>query len=214
MIVRVCQRTVRAEGLDEIAVATDDPRIAQAVTQAGFRAVMTGEARNGTERIAQAAALVGADGYLNVQGDEPLVDPRAITAVANLVRQGAEMATAARPLEAGEAEQASVVKVVLDHRGRALYFSRSLIPYQRADGEVQPLAHLGVYGFSAAFLHRFAKLPETKLERAEGLEQLRALYYGHAIEVAVGPWSSAAVDTAEDLQRARALYSEEQGRHG
>ena len=213
MIVRVCQRTARAEGLEEIAVATDDPRIAQAVTQAGFRAVMTGEARNGTERIAQAAALVGADGYLNVQGDEPLVDPRAITAVANLVRQGAEMATAARPLEAGEAEQASVVKVVLDHRGRALYFSRSLIPYQRADGEVQPLAHLGLYGFSAAFLHRFAKLPETKLERAEGLEQLRALYYGHAIEVAVGPWSSAAVDTAEDLQRARALYLE-QGRHG
>ena len=214
MIVRDCQRTARAEGLDEIAVATDDPRIAQAVTQAGFRAVMTGEARNGTERIAQAAALVGADGYLNVQGDEPLVDPRAITAVANLVRQGAEMATAARPLEAGEAEQASVVKVVLDHRGRALYFSRSLVPYQRADDEVQPLAHLGVYGFSAAFLYRFARLPETKLERAEGLEQLRALYYGHAIEVAVGPWSSAAVDTAEDLQRARALYSEEQGRHG
>ena len=213
MIVRVCQRTARAEGLDEIAVATDDPRIAHAVTQAGFRAVMTGEARNGTERIAQAAALVEADGYLNVQGDEPLVDPRAITAVANLVRQGAEMATAARRLEAGEAEQASVVKVVLDHRGRALYFSRSLVPYQRADDEVQPLAHLGVYGFSAAFLHRFARLPETKLERAEGLEQLRALYYGHAIEVAVGPWTSAAVDTAEDLQRARALYLE-QGRHG
>src|SRR5207253_3880041 len=86
MIVRVCQRTARAEGLDEIAVATDDPRIAQAVTQAGFRAVMTGEARNGTERIAQAAALVGADGYLNVQGHVPLVDPRPITAVADLVR--------------------------------------------------------------------------------------------------------------------------------
>ena len=214
MIVRVCQRTARAEGLDEIAVATDDPRIAHAVTEAGFRAVMTGEARNGTERIAQAASLVGADAYLNVQGDEPLVDPRAITAVANLVRQGTEMATAARPLESGEAEQASVVKVVLDHRGRALYFSRSLVPYPRAEGELQPLAHLGVYGFSAAFLYRFARLPETKLERAEGLEQLRALYYGHAIEVAVGPWTSAAVDTAEDLQRARALYSEERGRHG
>jgi 3-deoxy-manno-octulosonate cytidylyltransferase (CMP-KDO synthetase) len=214
MIVRVCQRTARAEGLDEIAVATDDPRIAHAVTEAGFRAVMTGEARNGTERIAQAASLVEADGYLNVQGDEPLVDPRAITAVANLVRQGAEMATAAGPLERGEAEQASVVKVVLDHHGRALYFSRSLVPYPRGEGELQPLAHLGVYGFSAAFLYRFAKLPETKLERAEGLEQLRALYYGHAIEVAVGPWTSAAVDTAEDLQRARALYSEEQGRHG
>jgi 3-deoxy-manno-octulosonate cytidylyltransferase (CMP-KDO synthetase) len=213
MIVRVCQRAARAEGLDEIAVATDDARIAHAVTEAGFRAVMTGEARNGTERIAQAAALVPADGYLNIQGDEPLVDPRAITAVANLVRQGAEMATAARPLQPGEAEQPSVVKVVLDHRGRALYFSRSLIPYAREEGELQPLAHLGIYGFSAAFLYRFAKLPETKLERTEGLEQLRALYYGHAIEVAVGPWASVAVDTAEDLERARALYLD-QGRHG
>jgi 3-deoxy-manno-octulosonate cytidylyltransferase (CMP-KDO synthetase) len=214
MIVRVCQRAARAEGIDEIAVATDDARIAHAVTQAGFRAVMTGEARNGTERVAHAAALVQADGYLNVQGDEPLVDRRAITAVANLVRQSADMATAARPLERGEADQPGVVKVVLDHRGRALYFSRSLIPYPRGEGELQPLAHLGLYGYSAAFLHRFAKLPETKLERAESLEQLRALYYGHAIEVAVGPWTSLGVDTAEDLERARALYSEEQRRHG
>jgi 3-deoxy-manno-octulosonate cytidylyltransferase (CMP-KDO synthetase) len=214
MIVRVCQRASRAEGVDEIAVATDDARIADAVTAAGFRAVLTGEARNGTERVAQAAQIVAADGYVDVQGDEPLLDPRAITAVANLVRQGAEMATAARPLEQGEADQPSVVKVVLDHRGRALYFSRSLIPFPRGKGEVAPLSHLGVYGFSAAFLERFAQLPETALERAEGLEQLRALYHGHAIEVAVGPWKSAAVDTPEDLERVRALYLEEQRRHG
>jgi 3-deoxy-manno-octulosonate cytidylyltransferase (CMP-KDO synthetase) len=214
MIVRVCQRAARATGVDEIAVATDDARIAHAVTQAGFRAVMTGDARNGTERIAQAAEVVAADAYLDVQGDEPLVDPRAISAVANLVRQGAEMATAARPLEPDEARSASVVKVVLDHRGRALYFSRSLIPFPRAASEVVPLAHLGLYGFSASFLYRFAKLPETPLERAEGLEQLRALYHGHAVEVAVGPWTSLGVDTPEDLQRARALYSDEQRRHG
>ncbi len=214
MIVRVCQRAARAEGLDEIAVATDDARIAHAVTSAGFRAVMTGQARNGTERIAQAAQVVAADAYLNVQGDEPLIDPRAITAVSNLLRQGAEMATAARPLEPDEADPPSVVKVVLDHRGRALYFSRSRIPFPRVAGEVAALAHLGIYGFSASFLYRFAKLPETALERAEGLEQLRALYHGHAIEVAVGPWSSAAVDTPEDLERVRALYSDEQRRHG
>ncbi len=189
MIVRVCQRAARAEGLDEIAVATDDARIAHAVTSAGFRAVITGEARNGTERIAQAAQVVTADAYLNV-------------------------ATAARPLEPDEAHQPSVVKVVLDHRGRALYFSRSRIPFPRVAGEVAGLAHLGIYGFSAAFLYRFAKLPETPLERAEGLEQLRALYHGHAIEVAVGPWISAAVDTPEDLERVRALYSDEQRRHG
>jgi 3-deoxy-manno-octulosonate cytidylyltransferase (CMP-KDO synthetase) len=214
MIVRVCQRVARAEGIDEIAVATDDARIAHVVTTAGFRAVMTGEARNGTERIAQAANVVDADAYLNVQGDEPLIDPRAVGAVANLVRQGGEMATAARPLRDDEAENPNVVKVVLDHRGRALYFSRSLIPHPRLTGEVTPLAHLGIYGFSAAFLERFAKLPETKLERAEGLEQLRALWYGHAVEVAVGPWPSAAVDTQEDLDRVRALYSDEQRRHG
>jgi len=214
MVVRVCERAARAEGIDEIAVATDDSRIAHAVTAAGFRAVMTGESRNGTERIAEAAQLVPADGYVNVQGDEPLIDPRAITAVANLVRQGAEMATAARPLRQDEAENPNVVKVAIDHRGRALYFSRNLIPYPRSKGEIAPIAHLGIYGFSAAFLYRFAKLPETKLERAEGLEQLRALYYGHAIEVAVGPWSSTAVDTQEDLERARALYSDEHRRHG
>jgi 3-deoxy-manno-octulosonate cytidylyltransferase (CMP-KDO synthetase) len=214
LIVRVCQRAARAEGIDEIAVATDDARIAEAVTSAGFRAVMTGHARNGTERIAQAARSVAADGYLNVQGDEPLLDPRAITAVANLVRQGAQMATAARPLEPGEADHASVVKLVLDHRGRALYFSRSEIPFPRVAGEVVPLAHLGIYGFSAAFLDQFGRLPESPLERAEGLEQLRALYHGHAIEVAVGPWSSAAVDTPEDLERARASYLDEQRRHG
>ncbi len=214
MVVRVCQRAARAEGLDEIAVATDDARIAHAVTAAGFRAVMTGEARNGTERIAQAAQVVVAEGYVNVQGDEPLIDPRAITAVANLVRQGAEMATAARPMQAPEGDQPSVVKVVLDHRGRALYFSRSRIPFPRNAGEVAPLAHLGIYGYSAPFLYRFAKLPETELERAEGLEQLRALYHGHAVEVAVGPWSSPAVDTPEDLERVRQLYSDDQRRHG
>ena len=214
MVVRVCQRVARGDGLDEIAVATDNARVAHAVTCAGFRAVMTGEARNGTERIAQAAQVVVADAYLNVQGDEPLIDPRAITAVAKLVRQGTEMATAARPLEANEADEPSVVKVVLDHRGRALYFSRSAIPFQRNAGEVAPLAHLGIYGFSAVFLYRFAKLPETALERAEGLEQLRALYHGHAVEVAVGPWQSAAVDTPEDLERVRALYSDDQRRHG
>jgi len=214
MIVRVCERAARAEGVDQIAVATDDARIAEAVCAAGFRAVMTGDARNGTERIAQAARSVAADAYLNVQGDEPLIDPRAITAVANLLRQGAQMATAARPLRPEEAGEPSVVKVVLDHRGRALYFSRSPIPFPRNAGEVVPLAHLGVYGFSAAFLDRFARLPETPLERAEGLEQLRALYHGHAVEVAVGPWSSAGVETPEDLERARASYLDEQRRHG
>ena len=147
-----------------------------------------------------------------MQGDEPLVDPGAIAAVADLLRRGAEMATAARPLGSGEAADPSVVKVVLGEAGRALYFSRSLIPYPRTAGEVAPLAHLGIYGYSAASLRRFASLPETALERAESLEQLRALYFGERIDVAVGPWHSLAVDTPDDLERARTEFLREKRR--
>ena len=210
MVVRVAQRAVRAEGVDEVAVATDDERIAQAVTSAGFRAIMTDRAcRNGTERIAQAARHLPGDGYLNVQGDEPLIDPAAISALARLVRDGAEMATLARPLLAAEAQQPGVVKVVLNRGGRALYFSRSLIPYPRSPGEVFPLAHIGLYGFSAEGLQRFARLEETNLERAEGLEQLRALWHGMKITVDVGHWTSVAVDTPEDLEKVRGIYLNE-----
>ncbi len=210
MVVRVAQRAARAEGIDEVAVATDDERIAHAVTQAGFRVLMTDPAcRNGTERIAQAARDLPADGYLNVQGDEPLIDPDAITALGKLVRDGAEMATLARPLKAEEAQQPGVVKVVLDRGGRALYFSRSLIPFPRSPGEVFPLAHIGLYGFSAETLQHFARLDETNLERAEGLEQLRALWYGLRISVSVGHWTSIAVDTAEDLEKVRGIYLSE-----
>ena len=208
MVVRVAQQAAKAEGIDEIAVATDDQRIAEAVTKAGFRALMTDPGcRNGTERIAQAARDLPADGYLNVQGDEPLVDPAAISALGKLIRNGAEMATLARPLEQGEENLPQIVKVVLDARGRALYFSRSLIPYPRNAGEVQPLAHIGLYGFSAATLQRIARLPETQIERAEGLEQLRALWNGIPIDVGVGPYSSVAVDTPEDLEKVRKLFA-------
>jgi 3-deoxy-D-manno-octulosonate cytidylyltransferase len=215
MVVRVAGRAAKAAGIDAVAVATDDARIAKVVEAAGFRALMTDPScRNGTERIAQAARDLPADGYLNVQGDEPLIDPRAIAQVASLLRGGAQMATLARPLEPAEADLPQVVKVVLDARRRALYFSRSLIPYPRNAGEVPPLAHIGIYGFSAETLQRFAKLPETELERAEGLEQLRALFHGIPIDVAVGGYRSVAVDTAEDLERVRRLCEGEQRRNG
>ena len=210
MVVRVAEQARRAEGIDAVAVATDDARIARAVEAAGFRALMTDPAcRNGTERIARAARDLPADGYLNVQGDEPLMDPRAIGQVAALLRSGSAMATLARPLRAEEAALPQVVKVVLDARGRALYFSRSLIPYPRAAGEVALLAHIGLYGFSAEALQRFAKLPETALERAEGLEQLRALWHGIPIDVAVGDYASVAVDTPEDLEQVRRLFEQQ-----
>ena len=214
MVVRVAQQASKAEGLDEVAVATDDERIAEAVTKAGFRAIMTEPScANGTIRVAQAARDLPADGYLNVQGDEPLVEPAAISALAALVRGGAEMATLARRMEPFEGALPQIVKVVLDARGRALYFSRSRIPFPRSPGEVLPLAHLGLYGFSAAALQRLARLPETNLERAEGLEQLRALYHGIPIEVGVGPYQSVAVDTPEDLERVRKLFDERQRRN-
>src|SRR5207248_3694448 len=115
MVVRVAERARKAPGVDTVAVATDDARIAQAVEAAGVRALMTDPAcRNGTERIAQAARDLPADGYLNVQGDEPLIDPHAIAQVASLLRSGAQMATLARPLQLSEADLPQVVKVVLD----------------------------------------------------------------------------------------------------
>ena len=103
---------------------------------------------------------------------------------------------------------------MLDARHRALYFSRSLIPYPRREGEVAPLAHIGIYGFSAETLRRFARLEETPLERAEGLEQLRAIWHGIPIEVAVVDHRPAAVDTLEDLERVRRLFADEQRRNG
>jgi len=213
MVVRVAERAARAAGIDQVAVATDDERIARAVAAAGFRAIMTDPGcRNGTERIAQAARDVPADGYLNVQGDEPLIDPGAIAQVAELVRQGARMATLARPLREGEESLPQVVKVVLDSRRRALYFSRSLIPHPRVHGEVRPLVHQGIYGFSAEALQQYARLPETALERAEGLEQLRALFHGIPIDVGVSEHVSIAVDTPEDLQRVRQLFPTDQPR--
>jgi 3-deoxy-manno-octulosonate cytidylyltransferase (CMP-KDO synthetase) len=215
MVVRVAQQAQKAKGVDEVAVATDDARIAEAVTKAGFRALMTDPAcRNGTERVAQAARDLPADGYLNVQGDEPLIDPGAISQVAAMLRSGAEMATLARPLQAGEEAMPQVVKVVCDARGRALYFSRSLIPYPRSAAELPALAHIGIYGFSAQALQQFARLPETALERAEGLEQLRALFHGIPVDVGVGDHRSLAVDTAEDLERVRRLFADQTRRNG
>ena len=215
MVVRVAERARLAAGIDEVAVATDDARIAEAVAAAGFRALMTDPAcRNGTERVAQAARDLPADGYLNVQGDEPLIAPEAIAEVADLLRKGAQMATLARPLHPGEEAMPQVVKVVRDALGRALYFSRSLIPYPRDRSALLPLAHIGIYGFSAETLQRFARLPETPLERAEGLEQLRALFHGIPVEVAVGDYGSLAVDTAEDLARVRRLFAAGQRRNG
>ncbi len=211
MVVRVAQAAARAAGIDGVVVATDDEKIAAAARSAGFRAEMTSrDCQNGTERVAEAARNLSADAFINVQGDEPLVEPSAIAALAELMRTGVAYGTLARPLHEGEASKPGVVKVVLDLQSRALYFSRSLIPFPRTPGKLAPLAHLGLYGFSRDFLQTFARLTPTALEEAEGLEQLRALAHGHALHVRVGDWNSVAVDTPEDLEQVRALFAARQ----
>jgi 3-deoxy-manno-octulosonate cytidylyltransferase (CMP-KDO synthetase) len=205
----VVERARRARGVDVVAVATDDPRIAAAAERAGATAIMTGPAATGTDRVAEAARKLhpAPEIVVNLQGDEPLIEPEAIEALlAAMAGSGAEMGTLARPLEPGEAERPQVVKVVTDLTGHALYFSRALIPHRR-EGGVSPLcrAHVGIYAFTAAFLERFARLAPGHLEAEEALEQLRALENGVRIRVADTAYRGFGIDTPEDLERARAL---------
>ncbi|HEU4383140.1 MAG TPA: 3-deoxy-manno-octulosonate cytidylyltransferase [Anaeromyxobacteraceae bacterium] len=211
MVAHVVERARRARGVDEVVVATDDQRIARAAEAAGARAVLTGPAETGTDRVAQAARALSPrpEIVVNLQGDEPLVEPEAVERLVAVMREGGvEMATLARPLQPDELSLPQVVKVVTDLSGDALYFSRAAIPHRRAGG-VSPLAraHLGVYAFTAAALERFASLPPGRLEREEALEQLRALENGVKIRVVDAAYRGFGVDTPEDLERARALLA-------
>jgi 3-deoxy-manno-octulosonate cytidylyltransferase (CMP-KDO synthetase) len=211
VVAHVVERARRARGVDVVAVATDDPRIARAAEAAGAVAILTGPAATGTDRVAEAARRLepAADVVVNLQGDEPLIEPEAVATLVDVMADGTEMATLARPLEPGEAERTQVVKVVTDLAGNALYFSRAPIPHRRAGG-TSPLAraHVGIYAFSAAFLQRFAALPPGRLEAEESLEQLRALEHGHRIKVAGTAYRGFGIDTPEDLERARGLLAD------
>jgi 3-deoxy-manno-octulosonate cytidylyltransferase (CMP-KDO synthetase) len=216
MVCHVLERTRRARGLADVIVATDERRIHDAVVAAGGRAVMTrADHPSGTDRLAEVAASLTADVLLNVQGDLPLLDPGMVECLA--ARMAAEpdlpMATLATPIR-DEAEWRSphVVKVVCDRRGRALYFSRSAIPFDRdgARSADTPFGrrHVGMYAYRRDVLLRLAALAPTPLELVERLEQLRALEHGIAIGVA--DWHGAAplieVDTPEDLELARRAW--------
>ncbi len=210
LVAHVVERARLARGVDAVVVATDDERIAAAARLAGAQAVLTGPAETGTDRVAQAARALSPrpDVIVNLQADEPLIEPAAIEALVAAVRGGAEMATLARPLEEGEGERPQVVKVVTDLSGDALYFSRAPIPYRRSGGGSSVArAHLGIYAFTAAFLERFAVLPRGVLEREEALEQLRVLEHGLKIRVVDTGYRGFGVDTPEDLERARALLA-------
>jgi 3-deoxy-manno-octulosonate cytidylyltransferase (CMP-KDO synthetase) len=209
LIAHVVERALRARGVDVVAVATDDARIAAAAERAGARAVLTGDARTGTDRVAEAARKLSPtpDVVVNLQGDEPLIEPGAIEALIEAMGDPAvEMATLARPLAEGELERPHVVKVVCDARGDALYFSRAPIPHRRAGGRsALARAHVGIYGFRGPFLQRFAAMEPGRLEVEESLEQLRALERGHRIRVVETQYGGFGVDTPEDLVRAAGL---------
>lgn len=207
MIVRVWRQTRRARSLERVIVATDDERIARAVRAAGGEAEMTaGTHQSGTDRIAEVAARIDAEIYLNVQGDQPFIAPEDLDALVAPMRAepALSMATLATPIFAAEEwYNPNKVKVVCDARGDAIYFSRSPIPFAR-DGGVPSIArrHIGVYGYRRDFLLRFAALEPGVLEQIEKLEQLRAIERGYRIRVVESVAPSLEVDTPDDLVRA------------
>lgn len=208
MVVRVWAQASKARSLSRVVVATDDERIAAPVRAAGGEAIMTSVAHlSGTDRIAEVAALIHADLYVNVQGDLPFIEPADLDALVApmLADETIAMATLATPiLDGHEWNNPNVVKVVCGADGNALYFSRSPIPHARDGGmPKQALRHIGVYAYRRDFLMKFAALPQGVLERVEKLEQLRALEHGYTIRVVASVKPSLEVDTADDLARAR-----------
>jgi 3-deoxy-manno-octulosonate cytidylyltransferase (CMP-KDO synthetase) len=213
MVVRVCERAARS-GAAAVHVATDDARIAAAVRQHGYSAVMTrADHASGTDRIAEVARKLKLGDraiVVNVQGDEPLLPPRLIAEVAGKLAasRSASMSTACHAIH-DEAALASpnVVKVTMDREGHALYFSRSRIPYPR-EGGAPCYRHAGIYAYRAGFLRKYASLKPSPLEQAESLEQLRALWHGYRIAVAVSKAEiPPGVDTPRDLEAVRRIFS-------
>uniref|UniRef100_A0A7V4G9T8 3-deoxy-manno-octulosonate cytidylyltransferase n=1 Tax=Desulfobacca acetoxidans TaxID=60893 RepID=A0A7V4G9T8_9BACT len=218
LIQRVYEQARKVSGLAAIYVATDDERIRDCVLGFGGQALMTrSDHPSGSDRLAEAASLLGLnplDVVVNVQGDQPLFPPHLVTYLAGLFEKDCSlvMATPARRVtDTAQAADPNVVKVVMDHRGLALYFSRSPIPYFR-DGE-RPyfFRHIGIYAYRVDFLRTFVTLPPGRLEQAEKLEQLRALEYGFPIRVVETNGDTLEVDTPEDLARAAAYFRERGG---
>jgi 3-deoxy-manno-octulosonate cytidylyltransferase (CMP-KDO synthetase) len=210
MVEHVWRRARLARSVDAVVVATDDDRIAAAVDQFGGTVVMTSaDHATGTDRLAEVASELSCDLIVNVQGDEPLIEPDAIDAAVALLRgRPAElMGTLRRRLDGPrDLDDPTVVKLVVDLAGYALYFTRAAVPYVRA-GQTAPTAwrHMGLYVYRRDFLLRLAALPQTPLELAEGLEQLRVLEHGFRISTVETTADTIGVDTPEDLERVRRL---------
>jgi 3-deoxy-manno-octulosonate cytidylyltransferase (CMP-KDO synthetase) len=212
MIQHVYERASEAKRPDQVLVATDHEQVFSAVKAFGGEVVMTSPHHaTGTDRLAEVAArLEGADVIVNVQGDEPLIEPSVIDQLAAEFYQmdSLMMATLAAPLLETEFNMPSAVKVVTDLEGYALYFSRSLIPHPRNQVPGQIFyKHIGIYAYRRDFLLKYAALPPTPLEKAESLEQLRALEHGYRIKVLKTEFASVGVDTPEDLERVNAIIA-------
>ena len=212
MIEHVYRRAALAPGVSRVIVATDDLRIATRVAEFGGNVKLTKVThRTGTDRLAEVAASLDCDVVVNVQGDEPLIDPRAITEVVRPFEDPAiSMTTLYRRIENPlDLTNPNIVKVVLDRAGFAMYFSRAPVPYARDPrGGWPPLyRHIGLYAYRRSALLVLAALEETPLERAEGLEQLRALEHGIRIRAIETAYDSIGVDTPEDLEQVRRLLA-------
>lgn len=223
LIQHVYERACQAKHAATVIVATDDPRIEAAVRGFGGNVAMTrADHVCGTDRVAEVARQLDVDTVINVQGDEPMIDPAALDLLGSLLQQrdaDADMATLAVPIRSTEAYQnPNCVKVVCDASGRALYFSRSPIPYVRdgkPDFAAEPphfLQHLGLYAYRRAFLLSLSQLPAEPLEEMEKLEQLRVLALGRRIQVGIVRQTSIGVDTREDYERFVAAYRQSAAR--
>lgn len=211
MICRVYDRAKLAKRVEKTVVATDDERVKRAVEEDGGEAVMTRKDHNsGTDRLAEAVA-----GYpdmnlvINVQGDEPLIEPNVIDRLAAAFDDDEDLMMAtvkARMDDEEDMRNPNNVKVVTDKDGYALYFSRSLMPYPREDTDCPVYKHIGIYAYRRDFLLKYAKMPQTMLEKTESLEQLRVLENGFRIKVIESDANFVGVDTAEDLSRVNEIY--------
>jgi 3-deoxy-manno-octulosonate cytidylyltransferase (CMP-KDO synthetase) len=212
MIQRVYEQASKSSLLSQVIVATDDDRIAAAVRSFGGQVIMTSDQiRSGSDRVAAVAGVLPADIFVNIQGDEPLIPPQMIDEAVRVVLddQTAEIGTLVRKIESpAELQNPAVVKVVLASDRTALYFSRAAIPAVRDEVDASQwlrhhtfYKHVGMYVFRRSFLLKYASLPESELERAEKLEQLRILEHGYRIKVGITEYESISVDTQEDVVR-------------
>lgn len=209
LIGRVYQAVRASPLLEDVVIATDSDEIMGVCKANGWNARMTSpDCRSGTERVMEVAGSLRAEVYLNVQGDEPMTRPEHIAALVDVMSDPrVEVGTLKTPASAVDVNNPSAVKVVTDHEGRALYFSRATIPHDRDGAAPQYFKHLGFYAYRKAALDHFVALPESPLERSERLEQLRFLENGIPIYVAETEFDTVGVDTEEDLQRVEKILS-------